>query len=226
MTLSVAARCVRTGQFGVIVTSSSPAVAARCAYVRAGVGAACSQNITDPRLGDQLLDLMEQGESAEGAVATIVGDEPLIAYRQISAIGAGGRGAAFSGERTLGVHGALIGQDAVAAANLLSSSGVLQFMLSAFEAEPERELEVRLIAAVRAGIAAGGEAGPVKSAGLAVVGAVPWRTTDLRVDWADDPIAALDALWAVWGPQKADYLTRALDPATSPAYGVPGDPVR
>jgi uncharacterized Ntn-hydrolase superfamily protein len=226
MTLSLAGRCARTGQFGVIVTSSSPAVAARCAYVRAGVGAACSQNITDPRLGDRLLDLMDAGETAERAIAALVRDEPLIAYRQLSAIDREGGVGSFSGERTLGVHGSLAGRDGVAAANLLAHSRVLQAMMVAFEADPERELEECLLAAAKAGIEAGGEAGPVKSAGLAVVGAVPWRTTDLRVDWADDPIAELDALWTIWKPQKADYLSRALDPASSPAYGVPGDPIR
>ena len=58
MTLSIAGRCERTGQFGIAISSSSPAVAARCAWVRAGVGAACTQNITDPRLGTRLLDLL------------------------------------------------------------------------------------------------------------------------------------------------------------------------
>ena len=61
VTFSVAGHCARTGRFGVAVSSSSPAVAARCAFVRAGVGAACSQNITDPRLGDRLLDLLALG---------------------------------------------------------------------------------------------------------------------------------------------------------------------
>ncbi|GIR51209.1 MAG: hypothetical protein CM15mP60_2700 [Alphaproteobacteria bacterium] len=51
MTFSIVARCAKTGQFGMAVASSSPAVAARCAYARAGVGAAASQNVTDPRLG-------------------------------------------------------------------------------------------------------------------------------------------------------------------------------
>jgi uncharacterized Ntn-hydrolase superfamily protein len=226
MTLSLAGRCARTGQLGVVVTSSSPAVAARCAFVRAGVGAACSQNITDPRLGNRLLDLMEAGRQAEEAIEAIVRDEPLIPFRQVSAVDRLGGTGAFSGERTLGVHGTARGVDGVAAGNLLADAGVLTAMVAAFEANLERELEERLLAAVRAGIEAGGEAGPVHSAGIAVVGDVPWRTTDLRVDWSNDPIADLEALWELWKPQKADYLERALDPASSPAYGVPGDPGR
>ena len=58
MTFSIVGRCSRTGAFGVAITSSSPAVAARCAYVRSGVGAATTQNVTDPRLGPALLDAL------------------------------------------------------------------------------------------------------------------------------------------------------------------------
>ena len=65
MTFSLAGRCQRTGMVGIVVSSSSPAVAARCAHARAGVGAAASQNITDPRLGTELLDLIEAGTPAD-----------------------------------------------------------------------------------------------------------------------------------------------------------------
>src|SRR5262249_31968080 len=71
MTFSIAARCVDTGMLGIAVSSSSPAVAARCAYARAGIGAVGTQNITDPRLGPAGLDLMVQGASAEQAIATL-----------------------------------------------------------------------------------------------------------------------------------------------------------
>lgn len=61
MTFSLVARCAETGMFGVAISSSSPAVAARCSFARAGVGAVASQNVTDPSLGPLALDLMEQG---------------------------------------------------------------------------------------------------------------------------------------------------------------------
>ncbi|TNF58782.1 MAG: DUF1028 domain-containing protein, partial [Rhodobacteraceae bacterium] len=82
----------------------------------------------------------------------------------------------------------------------------------------------RLVAALRAGLAAGGEAGPVRSAGLLIVREVAWPVADLRVDWTEgDPIGELAALWALWKPQMRDYVTRALDPTAAPSYGVPGD---
>ena len=71
MTFSIAARCVDTGMFGIAVSSSSPAVAARCAHARAGIGAFGTQNITDPRLGPAGLDLMAKGASAEQAIAAL-----------------------------------------------------------------------------------------------------------------------------------------------------------
>jgi uncharacterized Ntn-hydrolase superfamily protein len=223
MTLSIAGRCARTGQLGVAITSSSPAVAARCAWARAGTGAACTQNITDPRLGTLLLDRLAEGASARAAMVAVTSSEPLIAYRQLTAIDAAGRTAAWSGEGTLGTYATAEGPDCVAAGNLLANSDVPLEMVGAFAERPDEELGSRLVAALSAGINAGGEEGPVHSAGLLVVSDTPWPLTDLRVDWSGEPIAELAALWRLWRPQAAAYRQRALDPAAAPSYGVPGD---
>jgi uncharacterized Ntn-hydrolase superfamily protein len=79
------------------------------------------------------------------------------------------------------------------------------------------------ITALTAGLTAGGEAGPVRSAGMLIVETVEWPVTDLRVDWADDPIEELATLWRLWEPQSDSYVQRALDPSAAPAFGVPGD---
>ena len=82
----------------------------------------------------------------------------------------------------------------------------------------------RLIAALQAGLAAGGEEGPVRSCGMVMVRDVDWYVADLRVDWSEgDPIAELAQVWDVYRPQLDDYVTRALDPTAAPSYGVPGD---
>jgi uncharacterized Ntn-hydrolase superfamily protein len=223
MTFSIAARCARTGQFGIAISSSSPAVAARCAHVRAGVGAVCSQNITDPRLGPAALDLMALGASASVALDVLTASRKHIGYRQLTAVDAQGRGAFFSGKGVLGTAAAAVGHHCVAAGNLLAGAGVPAAMAAAFERE-NGELGARLIAALQAGLAAGGEAGQVHSAGLLIADAAPWLVTDLRVDWEDtDPIGRLAALWTLWSPQAASYVTRALNPAEAPSYGVPGD---
>ncbi len=224
MTFSIAARCTRSGQFGIAISSSSPAVAARCAHVRAGVGAVCSQNITDPRLGPAALDLMALGASAQAALDVLAADRAHIGFRQLTAIDAEGRAAFFSGANILGTHAASAGRDCVAAGNMLADVGVPAAMVAAFEREGG-ELGARLMAALSAGLEAGGEAGPVRSAGLLIAGAAAWPMTDLRVDWDEtDPVLRLGTLWALWAPQAAAYVTRALDPTEAPSYGVPGDP--
>jgi uncharacterized Ntn-hydrolase superfamily protein len=223
VTLSIAGRCARSGQFGIVISSSSPAVAARCAWARAGAGAACTQNITDPRLGVVLLDSMAAGDSAPEAMATLINTEPLVAWRQLTAIDQNGVTATWSGEHTLGVHATAEGHDCVAAGNLLADSNVPTAMVGAFTNCPDAELGDRLMEALGEGLRAGGEAGPVHSAGLVIVGDVPWPVTDLRVDWAQDPVADLNGLWRLWRPQANAYRLRALDPAAAPSYGVAGD---
>jgi len=223
MTLSIAGRCAQTRQFGVAISSSSPAVAARCAWARAGVGAACTQNITDPRLGTVVLDRMAEGDSALAAMKAVTAEEPLIAWRQLTAIDRDGITAVWSGERTLGTYATAQGPDCVAAGNLLADSHVPLEMVGAFAGLPDSDLGSRLLAALAAGLSAGGEAGPVHSAGLIIVRDVPWPVTDLRVDWSEDPIGELTALWRLWRPQADAYRLRALDPAAAPSYGVPGD---
>jgi uncharacterized Ntn-hydrolase superfamily protein len=224
MTFSLAARCSQTGQFGVVITSSSPAVAARCAHVRANVGAVCTQNITDPRLGPRLLDLMEQGMSAPAAMDKLIDEEELIQFRQLIAIDSAGQTAAFSGGRTLGRYQIAEGEDAGAAGNLLSLPEVPVAMLEAFSETKDLEFGDRLMMALNAGLQAGGEEGPVHSAGLLITDDVPWPIADLRVDWSDDPIGDLRQLWELWKPQMDDYVTRALNPISAPSYGVSGDP--
>jgi uncharacterized Ntn-hydrolase superfamily protein len=222
MTFSLIARCPKTGQFGMVIASSSPAVAARCAHVRAGVGVVASQNITDPGLGPELLDHMAAGKSAAAALAAVVTKHTHIEYRQILVLDAAGNSAIHSGREVLGQWGEAEGKDCAAAGNLLADPGVPKAMVAAFEAATGH-LGDRLMAALRAGLAAGGEAGPVHSAGLKIADRLDWPLVDLRIDWSDEPVGALDAAWRIYRPQMAAYVQRALDPTIAPSYGVPGD---
>ena len=225
MTLSLVAADPATGEVGVVITSSSPAVAARCAHVRAGVGAVATQNVTDPRLGPALLDRLEAGASPEDALQALIAEQPpeLIAFRQLTAVTPDGCTAIFSGDHALGVVGEHQGTAVVSAGNLLAAANVPMIAAAAFETT-QGPLAARLMAGLNAGIAAGGEAGPVHSAGLLVARDVAWAVTDLRVDWADeDPVGELTALWARWEPELDGYVTRALRPGAAPSFGVPGD---
>jgi uncharacterized Ntn-hydrolase superfamily protein len=223
VTFSLLGRCAATGMVGCVSSSSSPAVGARCLHVRARVGAAASQNITDPRLGPRLLDLLARGSAPGEAIDAIVAEEPNAEYRQLAAVDIEGRTAAYSGAESLGLHACAEGDGAVAAGNLLADEGVVAAMVEAFERSAGEHLGDRLVGALTAGLAAGGEEGPVRSAALLVAEEVAWPVADLRVDWHDDPIGEVAALWSLWKPQLAAYVVRALDPSAAPSFGVPGD---
>lgn len=222
MTFSLVARCKDTGQFGMVISSSSPAVAARCAHVRAGVGAVASQNITDPALGPLVLDQLAAGKDAKTALAAVTTGRAHIDYRQLLVVDGRGGVAIHSGGQVLGVWAEAAGVDCAAGGNLLADDSVPRAMVAGFEAA-KGSFGDRLMAALHAGLAAGGEAGPVHSAGLKIADKLDWPVVDLRIDWSDRPIADLAAAWEVYQPQMSAYVQRALNPSVAPSYGVPGD---
>lgn len=221
MTFSILARD-NHGAIGMAVCSSSPAVAARCLHLQSGIGGVASQNITDPRFGPMLLERLKQGDSAEQSFAWLAANDETLEYRQISILPLSGDGIAHSGTHTLGTHHSLMSADAIVAGNLLDNTGVIDAMLESFD-QSTGQLERRLMDAMHAGQQAGGEAGSVHSAGLAVTRHSGWDETDLRVDWSNTPLTDLDELLELWLPMRNDYVTRGIDPSTAPRYGVPGD---
>jgi uncharacterized Ntn-hydrolase superfamily protein len=224
VTLSIVARTADARMFGMAIASSSPAVAARCAHARAGVGVVATQNITDPSLGPRVLDALAQGASANTALEDVLASTRFAAYRQLLVLGREGEPVVHSGAQALGIVASTLGRHAAAAGNLLARAEVTAAMIAAFEAA-SGHLGARLLQALRAGAASGGEAGPIHSAGLLIVREVPWPIVDLRVDWTeDDPVAALSAIWDIYAPQIDDYVQRALDPAAAPSFGVAGEP--
>jgi uncharacterized Ntn-hydrolase superfamily protein len=224
VTFSIVGRCEQTGQLGIAISSSSIAVGARCPWVRAGVGVVATQNITLPALGPDILDRMEQARlDPATALDRALGGSSFSEYRQVTVVDAQGRTAFFSGKEALGTYHAVAGRQCVAAGNMLGGIDVIEAMIPAFE-NASGTLADRLLGAMHAAIAKGGEAGPVHSAALKIAGEMSWPLVDLRVDWADDdPIGRLDALWQAYKPQMQDYVTRALNPTAAPSYGVPGD---
>jgi uncharacterized Ntn-hydrolase superfamily protein len=159
MTFSIVARCQRTGMFGIAITSSPPAVAARCAHARAGVGAVATQNVTDPRIGMRGLDLLSRDVPAKDALDQLLSNDPTAAWRQVALVDRHDGVASFTGEAALGRHAVAEGKGAVAAGNLLSNTGVPAQMLDVFEASGG-DLGYRLLTALQAGVSFGGEEGP------------------------------------------------------------------
>jgi uncharacterized Ntn-hydrolase superfamily protein len=203
--------------FGAAVTTSSIAVGSRCPYVRAGVGAALTQHRTDPRLGPLALDLLEQGFTAQQAMDAIVAATPHRDWRQLAIIDCEGRTAAFSGARVKPERGEAHGRDCVALGNIVRSTQLPAAMVRAFETDPEAPIATRLVAALQAGDAAGGEFKPLVSAALLVADRESFPFVDLRVDRDGSPIAALARLWQEYEPMSEAYLARAVDPDAAEA---------
>ena len=223
MTFSLVARCAETGMFGTAVSSSSPAVAARCSHTRANIGAVSSQNITDPSLGPRTLDLIEKGLSASEAIKEIQKRTNYLEYRQILVIDSKGETSHHSGSNSLGVWSDASGLDVLSAGNLLANKSVPDAIVSNFESS-KGHLGDRLISALMAGLQEGGEAGPVHSAGIQISDTVSWPLVDLRCDWSDGcPIETISDAWKIYKPQMDAYVQRALNPSMAPSYGVPGD---
>ena len=223
MTFSLVARCAKTGMFGLAISSSSPAVAARCAYARAGVGAVASQNVTDPTLGPLALDLMQSGMGSAEAIEYIRAQGKFIEYRQVLAVDVEGATAIHSGPNSLGIWTQAQGRDVASGGNMLANDLVPQAIVNGF-LNSSGHLGDRLIAAMRAGLSAGGEAGPLHSAGMLMVDKLAWPVAELRCDWTDDcPIETVATAWNVYKPQMDAYVQRAIDPRDAPSFGVPGD---
>ena len=209
---------------GVAITTSSIAVGSRCPHVRAGAGAVTTQNVTDPSIGPEVLTLMANGVSATQAVTDVMAGRPYADYRQVAAVDRNGGVAHVTGAEILGTHAVATGDGCVAAGNLLAATDVPAAMTASFKAGAVHHLAERLLAALEAGIAAGGEEGPTHSAALLVAHEQSWPLVDLRVDWTEEcPGRELRALWRDYEPQMDAYSLRALNPGAAPSYGVPGD---
>ena len=223
MTFSLVARCKETGMLGTAVTSSSPAVAARCSYTRSNVGAVSTQNVTDPSLGKKSLDFLETGLTSIQVVEKIKSTNKHLEYRQVLIIDSKGNTAIHSGNNSLGIWSEAVGDNVISAGNLLANKEVTKVIVSAFE-QNKGHLADRMLAGLKAGLDAGGEEGPIHSAGIKISHQVSWPIIDLRCDWTEDcPITKLFEIWRVYKPQVDDYLQRAMDPTGAPSYGVPGD---
>ena len=180
-----------------------------------------TQNIANPALGPAVLELLQRGRQADAAVKIALATEPYASYRELLAIGPSGLPVIHSGSHVLGLHGQAIGKHAAAAGNLLASTAVPAAMIESFE-QAQGHFGNRLLAALQAGLVAGGEVGSIHSAGLLIVRDISWPIVDLRVDWAEsDPIAALVATWNVYVPQIEDNVQWAWRPTAAPSFNIP-----
>jgi uncharacterized Ntn-hydrolase superfamily protein len=217
MTFSLLGRCARSGMLGAAVTTSSIAVGSRCSHVRANTGACLTQHRTDPRLGPLALDLLARGYDAQRTLQAVLAVAPHPDWRQLAMIDNAGRTAAFTGASVAREKaGEAEGKDCVAIANIVRSAEIPATMIRVFETNADLPLARRLIEALAAGEAAGGEFVPVISAALLIAHQESFPYVDLRVDQHPSPITELDRLWRNYEPEAALYATRANDPGAAP----------
>lgn len=216
MTFSIAGRCARTGMLGAVVTTSSMAVGGRCAYAQANVGAVLTQHRTDPRLGPKMLERLREGAAPAAILKDFEKSEAGIGWRQLAIIDAKGQAAFFNGSNIYSVFKGLVGRDCVAVGNIIRTTDVVDAMVQSFEANEAEPLAERLMRAIEAGDAAGGELKQIKSAGLIVAHRESFPFVDLRVDLDPRPLVQLRFLWELYQPTADDYVVRAVNPDSAP----------
>ena len=194
MTWSIAARD-GDGSFGVAIASRFFAVGALCVHTRRKLGALATQALMNPLYGPQGIELLAAGASAEDVVRRLIDADEGRAQRQLHVIGASGRPAAWTGEQCIDWCGHAVHDDFSVAGNMLAGPEVLDATVAAFVASRGRPLGERLLAAMAAGDAAGGDKRGKQAAALRLHGDDDYPRLDLRVDDDAEPIDELRRLY-------------------------------
>lgn len=196
-TFSITARCKRTGMLGVAVATRLPAVGALCPFAKAGTGAICSQARLTPYFGINGLKLLQKGFSAQETLERLLAQDRGRVKRQVAIVDSEGKSAAFTGEAAEEWKGHLAGPNYAVAGNRIVGPQVVKAMADIFQAGVDEELPERLLRALEAGQAAGGDKLGKQSAALYVVHIEDYGYVDLRVDEHPDPVAELRRIYEV-----------------------------
>jgi uncharacterized Ntn-hydrolase superfamily protein len=197
MTWSIIARDYSTGQFGIAVATRFFAVGARVPHLAAGIGAIATQALVNPYYGIDGLRLLREGRSPRAVVEALIAADGGRESRQMHIMDAGGRIASHTGRDCVDWCGHVEGDGFSIAGNILAGARVLDDTAQAYLANRDLPFAQRLIAAMHAGEAAGGDKRGKQSAALLIHGKEEWSDLDLRVDDHIDPLAELERLEAV-----------------------------
>ena len=197
MTWSIIARDGHTGQFGIAVATRFFAVGALVPHIKSRIGAIATQALVNPFYGTEGLRLLEQGRSARDVVSAITDADMGRDHRQVHVMDAQGGIAAHTGKACVHWCGHLTGDDISVAGNMLLNPGVIEDTARAYERNNALSFPRRLIAALRAGEAAGGDKRGKQSAALVICGDEEWPDLNLRVDDHTDPLGELERLESV-----------------------------
>ncbi len=205
-TFSIVARDHASGMFGVAASTRLPAVGVLVPYARAGVGAIATQARTNPLLGYDGLDLLQRGYDAEETLKILLGSDPEPDKRQVGIVDSQGRSAAHTGAEADPWRGHVTGDGYAVTGNLVAGEEVILAMAVAFEASEGATLPERLVRALEAGQAAGGDKRGKQSAAITTMKDQPYPYVDLRVDEHPDPIAELRRIYEVFKVQMLPFV--------------------
>jgi uncharacterized Ntn-hydrolase superfamily protein len=197
MTWSIIARDHASGQFGIAVATRFFAVGARVPHIAAGMGGIATQALVNPYYGIDGVNLLREGREPRDIIDTLIAADAGRESRQLHIMDASGRIASHTGRDCVDWCGHLEGSGFSIAGNMLAGARVLDDTAKAYVAAEKLPFAQRLIAAMRAGEAAGGDKRGKQSAALLIHGNEEWSDLDLRVDDHDDPLAELGRLEAV-----------------------------
>src|ERR1700752_4636017 len=194
MTWSIIARDGATGQFGIAVATKFFAVGARVPHIAPGVGGVATQALVNPYYGIDGARLLVDGKSPQAIVAALLATDEGRESRQLHIMDVQGRIAAHTGKECVDWCGHVRGDGFSIAGNMLAGAAVLDDTAKTYAASERLPFAQRLIAAMRAGEAAGGDKRGKQSAALLIHGEEEWSSLDLRVDDHTDPLAELERL--------------------------------
>ncbi|MBN8908217.1 MAG: DUF1028 domain-containing protein [Rhodospirillales bacterium] len=215
MTWSIVAHDPATGAFAVAIATKAFAVGASCPFVRAGVGAGSTQSMTNRYLGPAVLDGMARGLPPAAAIqGALAGDEGA-GLRQVHAVDRFGRTAAWTGQHCVAWSGSVAAEYVSVAGNMLAGEPTIAQTLRTFRMQDELDLPERLMRAMEAGEAAGGDKRGKQSAAMVLVTTEDFPDLNLRVDDAPEPLGELRRLLGIWRVERQPGL------ATSPRKSDP-----
>lgn len=220
MTFSIVARCAATGSLGVAVATAVPAVGSLCPFARAGAGAVSTQSWVNPYLALDMLDLLAAGTAASDALAAVVAEDGARDLRQVGVVDHSGRAAAWTGAQCIPWAGQETGEGFAVQGNMLTGPEVVAEMAAAFRASAGSPLDERLMLAMEAGDAAGGDKRGRQSASLRIQGDQAYPALDLRVDDHPDPVGELRRILEIARLQLVPFVNgmpkRGVAPGPAP----------
>jgi len=206
MTWSIVAREPETGRFGIAISTCAFAVGAICLWARAGTGALSTQAHTNPMHGALGIELMATGLPITAALRMTLDQDEGREIRQVHGVDAKGNIFTHTGADCVDWCGHASGENVTVAGNMLAGPAVVADTLARFEASPELEFGDRLLTALEAGEAAGGDKRGKQSAALIIQGDEPYREADIRVDDHPEPVTELRRLFRIYAYTRRPYM--------------------